>query len=94
MFLLVSKLSSSSPRRINHFYRLIAGVYARSHVARRRILIDNVDVLQVSIDFSDEEYGQKSVSVMLDGQETELEIIDHPAAEMSVSEMRYFHLCS
>ncbi|GAB1859678.1 GTP-binding protein REM 1 [Camponotus japonicus] len=32
----------------------------------------------------DEEYGQKSVSVMLDGQETELEIIDHPAAEMSV----------
>ncbi|XP_033325644.1 uncharacterized protein LOC117220078 isoform X2 [Megalopta genalis] len=32
----------------------------------------------------DEEYGQKSVSVLLDGQETELEIIDHPAAEMSV----------
>lgn len=32
----------------------------------------------------DEEYGQKSVSVMLDGQETELEIIDHPASEMSV----------
>ncbi|XP_076685790.1 uncharacterized protein LOC143377876 [Andrena cerasifolii] len=31
----------------------------------------------------DEEYGQKNVSVMLDGQETELEIIDHPAAEMS-----------
>lgn len=32
----------------------------------------------------DEEYGQKSVSVMLNGQETELEIIDHPTAEMSV----------
>ncbi|XP_034183612.1 uncharacterized protein LOC117605914 isoform X1 [Osmia lignaria lignaria] len=32
----------------------------------------------------DEEYGQKTVSVMLNGQETELEIIDHPAAEMSV----------
>lgn len=32
----------------------------------------------------DEEYGQKSVYVMLNGQETELEIIDHPAAEMSV----------
>ncbi|KYN32294.1 GTP-binding protein REM 1 [Trachymyrmex septentrionalis] len=31
-----------------------------------------------------DEYGQKNVSVMLDGQETELEIIDHPAAEMSV----------
>ncbi|KAL0117430.1 hypothetical protein PUN28_010339 [Cardiocondyla obscurior] len=32
----------------------------------------------------DEEYGQKNVSVMLDGHETELEIIDHPASEMSV----------
>lgn len=38
-----------------------------------------------SRDFADEEYGQKSVSVMLDGQETELEIIDHPSAEISVS---------
>lgn len=36
--------------------------------------------------FSDEDCGQKYVSVMLDGQETELEIIDRPAAEMSVSE--------
>ncbi|EZA61876.1 GTP-binding protein REM [Ooceraea biroi] len=33
---------------------------------------------------TDEEYGQRSVSVMLDGQETELEIIDHPSAEISV----------
>lgn len=41
-------------------------------------------VLLISL-YIDEEYGQKSVSVMLDGQETELEIIDHPAAEMSVS---------
>ncbi|XP_058792877.1 uncharacterized protein LOC131665185 isoform X2 [Phymastichus coffea] len=32
----------------------------------------------------DDEYGQKSVSVMIDGQETELEIIDHPTTEMSV----------
>ncbi|XP_011311442.1 uncharacterized protein [Fopius arisanus] len=32
----------------------------------------------------DDEYGQKSVSVMIDGQETELEIIDHPASEMAV----------
>ncbi|XP_025990168.1 uncharacterized protein LOC105202297 isoform X1 [Solenopsis invicta] len=32
----------------------------------------------------DDEYGKKNVSVMLDGEETELEIIDHPAAEMSV----------
>ncbi|KAK0158810.1 hypothetical protein PV328_009761 [Microctonus aethiopoides] len=32
----------------------------------------------------DDEYGQKSVSVMIDGQETDLEIIDHPASEMAV----------
>lgn len=36
-------------------------------------------------DLADDEYGQKSVSVMIDGQETELEVIDHPASEMSVS---------
>lgn len=35
--------------------------------------------------FLDEECGQKTVSVLLDGQEAELEIIDHPASEMSVS---------
>lgn len=33
----------------------------------------------------DDDYGQKTVSVLLDGQETDLEIIDHPACEMSVS---------
>ncbi|XP_059616884.1 uncharacterized protein LOC132261880 [Phlebotomus argentipes] len=31
----------------------------------------------------DDDYGQKTVSVLLDGQETDLEIIDHPACEMS-----------
>jgi len=40
-------------------------------------------------DFADDEYGQKSVSVMLDGQETELEIIDHPSAEISVSRRNF-----
>lgn len=44
-----------------------------------------VKLILLFIFVSDEEYGQKSVSVMLNGQETELEIIDHPAAEMSVS---------
>lgn len=34
---------------------------------------------------ADDDYGQKTVSVLLDGQETDLEIIDHPACEMSVS---------
>ena len=33
---------------------------------------------------SDEEYGEKSVSVSLDGQEAELLFIDHPSTEMSV----------
>lgn len=46
--------------------------------------------MSIPLRFSDDEYGQKNVSVMLDGQETELEIIDHPAAEMSVSKMRCF----
>ena len=32
----------------------------------------------------DEEYGEKSVSVALDGQESELVFIDHPSYEMSV----------
>lgn len=52
------------------------------------LLIKHIISLKLILLFifvSDEEYGQKSVSVMLNGQETELEIIDHPAAEMSVS---------
>ncbi|XP_075158151.1 uncharacterized protein LOC142231428 [Haematobia irritans] len=31
----------------------------------------------------DDDYGQKTVSVLVDGIETDLEIIDHPACEMS-----------
>lgn len=34
---------------------------------------------------ADDDYGQKTVSVLLDGKETDLEIVDHPACEMSVS---------
>lgn len=33
----------------------------------------------------DDDYGQKTVSVLLNGQETDLEVIDHPSCEMSVS---------
>nr|CAD7260401.1 unnamed protein product [Timema shepardi] len=33
----------------------------------------------------DEEFGQKTVSVMLDGREAELEIVDHPSSEMSTA---------
>lgn len=41
----------------------------------------------VAFGFADEDIGQKIVSVMLDGREAQLEIVDHPAAEMSVSSM-------
>ena len=37
------------------------------------------------IHVSDEEYGEKSVSVLLDGEESELVFIDMPDGEMSVS---------
>lgn len=33
----------------------------------------------------DDDYGQKTVSVLLNDQETDLEVIDHPSCEMSVS---------
>lgn len=32
----------------------------------------------------DDEFGEKTVSVLLDGEESELIFIDHPAVEMSV----------
>ena len=35
--------------------------------------------------FLDDEYGERCVSVNLDGEESELVFIDHPAGEMSVS---------
>lgn len=33
----------------------------------------------------DDDYGQKTVSVLLNNQETDLEVVDHPSCEMSVS---------
>ena len=33
---------------------------------------------------TDDEYGEKTVSVSLDGQEAELNFIDHPSNEMGV----------
>lgn len=35
--------------------------------------------------FTDDEFGQKTVSISLNGQEAEFNIIDIPASEMSVS---------
>ena len=37
------------------------------------------------IRITDDEYGERSVSVSLDGDESELIFIDHTAGEMSVS---------
>lgn len=34
---------------------------------------------------SDDEFGEKTVSVLLDGEESEMVFIDHPSVEMSVS---------
>lgn len=35
--------------------------------------------------FSDDEFGEKTVSILLDGEESEMVFIDHPSTEMSVS---------
>lgn len=35
--------------------------------------------------FIDDEFGEKTVSILLDGEESEIVFIDHPSSEMSVS---------
>lgn len=35
--------------------------------------------------FIDDEFGEKTVSILLDGEESEMVFIDHPCVEMSVS---------
>jgi len=35
--------------------------------------------------YKDDEFGEKTVSVLLDGKESEMIFIDHASAEMSVS---------
>ena len=37
------------------------------------------------LSISEEEYGEKCVNVLLDGEEDELVFIDHPSTEISVS---------
>lgn len=43
---------------------------------------------------ADDEFGEKTVSVLLDGEESEIVFIDHPSSEMSVSFffLRFFPL--
>lgn len=40
---------------------------------------------KLSIMFADDEFGEKTVSILLDGEESEMVFIDHPSIEMSVS---------
>ena len=40
---------------------------------------------EIVISFTDEEFGERAVSVILDGVESELVFIDHAHGEMSVS---------
>lgn len=40
---------------------------------------------------SDDEFGERTVSVLLDGEESEMIFIDHPSAEMSVSKHNSLH---
>lgn len=42
---------------------------------------------------TDDEFGEKTVSVLLDGEESEIVFIDHPSSEMSVSSFLSFNLC-
>lgn len=35
--------------------------------------------------FADDEFGEKTVSILLDAEESEMVFIDHPSIEMSVS---------
>lgn len=41
--------------------------------------------------FSDDEFGEKTVSILLDGEESEMIFIDHPSHEMSVSTMAHLN---
>lgn len=40
---------------------------------------------KLSIALTDDEFGEKTVSILLDGEESEMVFIDHPSIEMSVS---------
>ena len=41
--------------------------------------------IYISFYVTDDEFGEKSVCVLLDGEESELTFVDHPSSEMSVS---------
>ena len=44
------------------------------------------------LNFSAEEYGEKNLSVKVDGEEVELSFIDHPSNEISVCGLNFVSL--
>ena len=92
------KLSLSLTRCINATHVLSKGWeelpglpvhHLRLHQHVRRIFRCIAPTHPLFLDYpsptADDEYGEKSVSVSLDGQEAEITFIDHPSNEMSVS---------
>ena len=41
-------------------------------------------VFNMCVIYLDDEFGEKTVSILLDGEESEMVFIDHPSSEMSV----------
>ena len=74
---LVSQFITSE--HIHTFDSSLGEFYTASSAVRRR----NIFILPC---WSDEEYGEKSVSVKIDEEEVELCFIDHPSNEMSVGD--------
>ena len=48
--------------------------------------------LSIFLTFAAEEYGEKNLSVKVDGEEVELSFIDHPSNEISVSDLIFVTL--
>lgn len=80
--------TDTAPRYGNvHEYQCIyIGISYDAQVQCARIFINIYGKL--SITFADDEFGEKTVSILLDGEESEMVFIDHPSIEMSVSTLR------
>lgn len=61
-------------------------IFSMGFYAKSRLLLglDEVTVANKKFFSIDDEFGERTISVQLDGQESELVFIDHPCSEMSV----------
>lgn len=66
-----------------HTYDASLGESPRVHLLRESI--SDLSATEIASRFSDDEFGEKTVSILLDGEESEMIFIDHPSSEMSVS---------